>query len=124
MSYYIGQTTVADILGADNPRYFLALRRTDEGTLYFAKIDQLKDTGSITVNNPGLTQNDYEDFEYGVDFFDGRLQEDHSRPYKDLKYDQWRWDNKNCSYYIDSNGNFVVRINQEYAYSGDQLILE
>lgn len=123
MSYYIGQTTVADILGADNPRYFLALRRTDEGTLYFAKIDQLKDTGSITVNRPGLTQNDYEDFEYGVDFFDGRLQEDHSRPYPDLNYDQWRWDNKNCSYYIDENGNFVVRINQEYTYSGDQLIL-
>ena len=89
MSYYAGQTNIADILGSDNPRYFYALRRDEQGLLYFAKIDQLKDTGTIIINNPGLNENDFSDFEYGVDFFDGRLDEDHSRPYDNLYFDQY-----------------------------------
>jgi hypothetical protein len=122
MSYYAGQTNIADILGADNPRYFYALRRDEQGLLYFAKIDQLKDTGTITINNPGLNENDFNDFEYGVDFFDGRLDEDHSRPYQNLYFDQYRWDNKNISYYINDNGEFVVRVNQEFPYPpGSQI---
>lgn len=122
MSYYAGQTNIADILGADNPRYFYALRRDEQGLLYFAKIDQLKDAGTITINNPGLNENDFNDFEYGVDFFDGRLDEDHSRPYQNLYFDQYRWDNKNISYYINDNGEFVVRVNQEYPYPpGSQI---
>ena len=44
MTYYVGnENSLADLLGAGNPRYFYALRRTDEGELFFAKIDQLKD---------------------------------------------------------------------------------
>jgi len=122
MSYYAGQTNIADILGSDNPRYFYALRRDEQGLLYFAKIDQLKDTGTIIINNPGLNQNDFSDFEYGVDFFDGRLDEDHSRPYENLYFDQYRWDNKNIFYYINDNGEFVVRVNETYPYQpGSQI---
>jgi hypothetical protein len=122
MSYYAGQTNIADILGSDNPRYFYALRRDEQGLLYFAKIDQLKDTGTIVINNPGLNQNDFSDFEYGVDFFDGRLDEDHSRPYQNLYFDQYRWDNKNIFYYINDNGEFVVRVNETYPYQpGSQI---
>lgn len=122
MSYYAGQTNIADILGSDNPRYFYALRRDEQGLLYFAKIDQLKDTGTIIINNPGLNQNDFSDFEYGVDFFDGRLDEDHSRPYENLYFDQYRWDNKNIFYYINDNGEFVVRVNETFPYPpGSQI---
>ena len=122
MSYYAGQTNIADILGSDNPRYFYALRRDEQGLLYFAKIDQLKDTGTIIINNPGLNQNDFSDFEYGVDFFDGRLDEDHSRPYDNLYFDQYRWDNKNIFYYINDNGEFVVRVNETFPYPpGSQI---
>jgi len=117
MTYYVGnENNLADLLGADNPRFMYALRRTDEGDLYFVKIDQLKDMDGVTINNPGLTQNDFQDFEYGVDFFDGRKEDDHSRPYSNLQWDQYRWDNKNMYYYIDDNGNFVVRVNQQYTY--------
>jgi hypothetical protein len=123
MTYYVGgEVSQSDLLGAGNPRYFYALRRTDDGTLYFAKIDQLKDTGTIVINTPGASTEDFTDFEYGVDFFDGRLAEDHSRPYDNLYWDQYRWDNKNIFYYLDSNGNFVVRINQSYTYDPTQII--
>jgi hypothetical protein len=117
MTYYIGgEVNQSDILGT-TPRFFYALRRTDDGLLYFAKIDQLKDIDSVIVNNTGLSENDFSDFEYGVDYFDGRLASDHSRPYPNLYWDQYRWDQKNCYYYINDNGQLVVRINQAYSYT-------
>lgn len=123
MTYYIGnETSIADLLGADNPRYFYALRRDEDGLLFFAKIDQLKDTSAITVNIPGPNTQNYEDFEYGVDFFDGRLEEDHSRPYANLYWDQYRWDSKNCYYYLDTLGNIIVRINQSYSYPPELIV--
>jgi hypothetical protein len=127
MTYYVGnEYNLSDLLGQDNPRYFYGLARTDgginDGTLYFYKIDQLSSTASIMLNVPGPSANNYETFEYGVDFFDGRLATDHSRPYPNLAFDQYRWDNKNCYYYIDSSGELVVRINQVYPYSQSQII--
>ena len=123
MTYYIGnENNLTDILGASNPRFFYALRRDEEGQVYFAKIDQLSSNEVITINAPGLSENNYKDFEYGVDFFDGRREEDHSRPYSNLAWDQYRWDARNVYYYINDNGEFIVRINQEYVYSQDNTV--
>lgn len=123
MTYYVGgEVNQADLLGEGNPRYFYALRRTDDGLLYFARIDQLKDTGTITINNPGPSADDFNEFEYGVDFFDGRSEEDHSRPFDNLRWDQYRWDNKNVNYYINEEGEFVVRINQAYSYPPESVV--
>lgn len=119
MTYYIGnEFNLNDLLGEDNPRYFLAMRRSDpDGTLYFTKVDQLSSTDSIILNSPGGGQNNFENFEYGVDFYDGRNATTHARAYPNLYYDQYRWDNKNCYYYISAKGELVVRINQVYNYS-------
>jgi hypothetical protein len=127
MTYYIGgEIALNDILGEGNPRFFYALRRQDDGTntgnLYFTKIDQLSSTDTITLNAPGTSDNNFESFEYGIDFFDGRLASDHSRPYPNLSFDQYRWDGKNCYYYINANGELIVRINQVYPYTEDQII--
>jgi hypothetical protein len=123
MTYYIGgELNQSDILGIGNPRFFYGLKRLDDGTLFFIKIDQLSSTESIELNVPGSNENNYEEFEYGVDFFDGRSAEDHSRPYPNLYFDQYRWDNKNCYYYLDNTGALVVRINQAYTYSPEQIV--
>jgi len=124
MTYYVGnEYNLNDLLGEGNPRFFYGLRRADDGTLYFSKIDQLSSTSSITLNVPGSNANNFENFEYGVDFFDGRLATDHSRPYPNLYFDQYRWDNKNCYYYLDSaTGQLVVRINQQYTYAQNQIV--
>jgi hypothetical protein len=121
MSYYLG-TNPSELTGGQNTRYFYAIRRTDDGLLYFVKIDQLKDDDAITINNPGLNQNDFTEFEYGIDFFDGRLEEDHSSPYSNLQWDQYRWEDRSIFYYIDDNGEFVVRINKEYIYDPTQIV--
>ena len=127
MTYYIGgEYNVNDILGEGNPRFFYALRRQDDGinagNLYFTKIDQLSSTDTITLNAPGNSNSNFESFEYGIDFFDGRLAADHSRPYSNLAFDQYRWDGKNCYYYINANGELIVRINQVYPYTQDQIV--
>lgn len=124
MTYYIGnEVNQDDILGIGNPRFFYAIRRTDDGILYFAKIDQLRDIDAeIIINNPGLTENDFTEFTYGTDYFDGRAESDHSRPHINLQWDQYRWDNKNMFYYINDNGEFVVRVNKQYDYpAGSQI---
>lgn len=123
MTYYIGRdNTNSELLGTNQPRYFYAIRRDDDGLLYFAKVDQMRDQGSITINNPGLAEDDFTDFSYGVDYFDGRLEEDHSRPHPNLQWDQYRWDDKNMYYYINSTGELVVRINQSYTYPPELII--
>lgn len=123
MTYYVGnENNLNDLLGEGNPRYFYGLRRTDDGTLYFTRIDQLTDTSSVTVNTAGSNGDNFESFEYGVDFFDGRLATDHSRPYPNLYFDQYRWDNKNCYYYLSStDGSLIVRTNQSYTYDATQV---
>lgn len=123
MTYYIGQGADSGVLG-DQKRYLYALYRDDVGDLYYWKIDNLTNDGSYFVNNPGLAQNDFEDFEYGVDFFDGRLADDHSRPYPNLAFDQYRWDNRNIYYYINESGDFCAKINQAHVYPADQIISE
>jgi hypothetical protein len=88
----------------------------------FTKVDQIASSASISINVAGSNGNNFENFEYGVDFFDGRLATDHSRPYTNLYFDQYRWDSKNSYYYIDAQGNLVVRINSNYVYTAEQIV--
>lgn len=120
--YYAGSVSLNDILGQGQARYFYGLRRDDAGMLFFGRIDQVTGSGSIIINVEGFTENNFEEFEYGVDFFDGRLELDHTRPFPNLYWDQYRWDNKNISYYITDQGIFVARINQAYTYPVESQI--
>lgn len=123
MTYYVGgELSLNDILGEGNPRFFYGMRRDDNGTLFFSKIDQLRDTNTITINVPGPNSGNFEQFEYGIDFFDGRLAQDHSRPYPNLVFDQYRWDGKDCYYYINAAGELVVRVNTAYVYDQSQIV--
>lgn len=112
-NYYLG-TAPEDLLG-DSPRYWYALRRNEDGELFLLRSDQLKDKDSIELNIPGPPEDNFEDFEPGVDYFDG-IQENHEVSYDNLVWVQYRWDNRNMLYYVDSEGRLVQRINQGYAY--------
>jgi hypothetical protein len=50
-----------------------------------------------------------------VDFFEGRDVE-HTKIYDNLNYEQFRWDSRNILYYIDSEGQLVLRVNEPYTY--------
>jgi hypothetical protein len=115
MAYYIGDYNVESILGVGVPRFFYGLRKTDDGELYLGRLDQLNPDDVIEVNQPGTPEDNYNDFEVGIDFLEGR-DVNHDVVYDNLTYEQYRWDNRNLYYYIDDDGQLVVRISEEYVY--------
>lgn len=114
-TYYVGDHDTGALLGAGNARYYYALRRTEEGDLYFTRVDQLIGDDEIIINNIGLAADDFTEFAIGVDYFDGR-NTDHIRPDPNLHPDQYRWDSRSIYYYINAEGELVARVNKAYTY--------
>lgn len=111
---YLGQN-IADLVNQTDARYFYGLRRTDDGELYFVKADQLKAGESIEINKIGDPAENYPDFSQGEDFFEGRDVK-HRKVYENLNYEQMRWDNRSVLYYIDDEGQLVLKINEDHTY--------
>ena len=110
MSNTVGQDTNVYLENGVKDRYFYGLRRTDEGELYIGKVDQLSANDPVTINLPGNIDDNYKEFDQGYDFYEGR-DLNHSKPFVNLKYEQFRWDDVNLNYYINDEGEFVVRLN-------------
>ena len=121
-TYYVGNNPDQLIQQLGESRYFYALRRDEDGYLYLYKTDQLAGAEDvIQVNKIGDDPSkDFTDFEFGVDFFDGRLPNHEIDPeIANINWEQFRWDSRNIFYYINDEGEFVVRVNQPYAYPAD-----
>ena len=114
MSNYTG-TTPDHINGAIPDRYFYGLRRTDNGELFIGKMDQMSTTDNVTINNPGDPTKNYPSFQEGQDFYEGR-DVNHNLVYENLNYEQLRWDGRNISYYINSEGELIARVNHSFTY--------
>jgi hypothetical protein len=112
-NYYLG-TTPQEALG-NSPRYFYALRRNNDGELFFLRSDQLKDKDQVELNQPGAVEENFEDFEAGIDFFEG-IDIDHEIEYLNLLWPQYKWDFRSLLFYVDEQGQLVVRTNQNYTY--------
>ena len=115
MTYYVGDVNLQNLLGEGVPRFFYGLRRTDDGEIYLGKLDQLRADEAVAINNPGATEDNYEGFETGIDFTEGR-DVNHNLVYANIKYEQYRWDGRDLFYYIDADGQLVIRINENYSY--------
>jgi hypothetical protein len=112
-TYYVG--TSPDSALGDSPNYFYAIRRNNDGELFLVRSDQLRDKDSITINEPGAPGENFEDLEPGIDYFEG-IQANHEPAFANIKYPQYRWDNRSILYYVDEEGQLVERINYSYTY--------
>ena len=112
-NYYLG-TTPDEALG-NSPRYLYMIRRNQDGEIFLVRSDQLRDKTAIELNIPGEPIDNFEDFEPGVDYFEG-ITDDHELEYANLYWPQYRWDNRSVLYYVDDEGQLVQRINQNYNY--------
>ena len=122
MTYYVGNNPDNLITQLGETRYLYALRRDEQGYLYLYKADQLAGKDDVfQVNKIGDDPSkDFVDFEVGADFFDGRLENHEIDPdIANINWEQYRWDSRNIFYYVNEQGEFVVRINQPYAYPAD-----
>jgi len=113
-NYYLG-TSPEDRLG-DTPRFFYGFRKNENGSLFLVRSDQLRDKDVVQVNNPGEESENYTDFEVGVDFFEG-IDVNHNPVYDNLRYQQYRWDDRAMFYYVNDEGELVVRLNTNYTYN-------
>ena len=113
---YVGETA-DQIIASLKDRFFYGLRRTDQGELFLGKMDQLGQgaNAEIQINKPGDNSNDFDDFEEGSDFYEGRNVE-HELVYSNLNYEQYRWADKNIWYYINSDGELVASVNKKHVY--------
>jgi len=117
MSYYIG-TTPTEVANGFIKRYFYGLRRNEDGELFLVVLDQLRggDQNVVIVNDLGISSENYPDFEEGIDFLDG-IDVDHDQLYPNLRYQQFKWENRSLLYYIEQEtGSFVQRISEAYDY--------
>lgn len=115
MGNYIG----AGPSSAEQKSYFYGLRRDDAGNLYFAKVDLTSNTDSVTLVDPTLRGSQKTQYEFpgiGSDFFAGR-NADHTLVDPSLKYEQYKWDSENMYYFLNAQGQLVLRINNTYSYS-------
>ena len=111
---YTGQTP-GEIVQSFGKRYFYGLKRTDQGELWFGKLDQMQPEQSLQVNIPGDPEDNFDNLEEGQNFFEGRDVQ-HKKVYENLNYEQFKWDNRNIMYYVDDEGQLVARINQNYTH--------
>jgi hypothetical protein len=111
-NYFLGNTQ-EQVLG-NVPTIFYGMRRDDEGNLYFVRTNQISGE-AVTINAPGDLDDNYEDFTFGTDYVAG-IDENHEIVSANLKYPQYKCQNSNLYYYVNSEGQLVVRVNQKYTY--------
>lgn len=110
--YVVGKTV--DQFKNSTDTYFFALRRSEDGDLYLTKTKLNSPSGTVDLF-PSEVPELFADYDIpGDDYFDGR-KEDHTLEYteEELKYEQWKWVDGIRSYYIDSDGYFVVSIGKD-----------
>lgn len=100
-----------------NNRYFYGLRRTDAGELYMVKADLLRLEDGVQLNRPGDIDENYNNWSRGEDFFEGRDQQ-HRKTYPNLVYEQYKWDGRNLFYYVNKDGELVLKVNEAHTYPG------
>jgi len=115
MSHYIGNNPESIVQGFIK-QYFYGMRRNEDGELFLLRQDQLSGQGTATINDIGIGDNNYPDFEEGIDYLEG-IDANHNIVYDNLRYQQMKWDGRLLTYYIDpTDGQFIVRISEDYVY--------
>ena len=115
MSHYIGNNPESIVQGFIK-QYFYGMRRNEDGELFLLRVDQLSGQGTATINDIGVGENNYPDFEEGIDFLEG-IDANHDIVYENLRYQQIKWDGRLLTYYIDpTDGQFIERISEDYVY--------
>jgi hypothetical protein len=115
MSHYIGNNPESIINGFIK-RYFYGMRRNDDGELFLIRQDQLSGEGTVVINDVGVGENNFPDFEEGIDYLEG-IDANHDIVYENLRYQQLKWDGRLLTYYVDPiDGQFIVRISEDYNY--------
>lgn len=114
MSRYIGSTGT---LGS-NPSYYYRLTRDETGYLVFTKVDLIADNTEIVVNNNEVSTDeaDQQQFVLGSDVVVVNIDENHEIINSAAGHSQYKIKPEDLLYFINENGDMIVRINGSYDY--------
>ncbi len=92
-----------------------ALRRDDDGMLQYTKIRSIDNE---TADFHRLDGTPYLDISTGVyDYVDETTEDKSYKNHPQDKYQQYRFDSRKVQYFIDDDGYFVIRFNEDYDYT-------
>jgi len=99
-----------------NDFYIHALRRDDDGMLYYTKV---KTTDPVVADFHRKDGTPYPDFLEGADYVEETTEEKTYTNHIADKYQQYRFDFRRITYFIDSDGYLVARFgNYDYTTEG------
>ncbi len=113
MSLYLSASTavVGQTVGQSNDFTVHALRRDADGMLHYTKA---RSTEDATFDFHRTDGEDYTDFLQGTDYVTETTANKSLTNDPDDKYQQFRFDFRNLTYFIDSDGYLVARLNKTY----------
>ena len=114
-NYYLGQTPEEFL--SQTSRYFYGITRTTEGFLKVTKVNLDSSTDSNNLENVGALSQTFDDFEEGVDFFEGVDATTHMPNYVGMNFEQYKWSSDDLYYFVDGNGVLTVRVDIPYNYA-------
>tara|TARA_B100000085_G_scaffold72142_1_gene64632 strand:+ start:779 stop:1174 length:396 start_codon:yes stop_codon:yes gene_type:complete len=104
------------VFSESNQFFVHALRRDSDGMLHYTKV---KTTDTAVMDFHRTDGTPYPDFLDGVDYLDETTEEKTHTNHSADKYQQYRFDLRRISYFIDDDGYFVVRFGDyDYATEG------
>lgn len=110
-----GSINDTSTLKKENDWYTHALRRDSSGMLYYT---QVRSTDSNVVGDFYRTDgSQYPDFLEGIDYVEETTEEKTYTNHPADKYQQFRFDFRRISYFIDDDGYFVARVGGTYDYN-------
>ena len=114
MSLYLSASTATQEQNVANSNDFTvhALRRDKDGMLYYTNA---RSTEDVVYDFHRTDGEEYKDFLQGQEYIDATPNA--ARAYSndpDDKYQQFRFDFRHLTYFIDSDGYLVARLNKDY----------
>jgi len=112
MSRYIGTT------GGLPPNYFYRLSRDSSGYLVFTKVDLNADGTEVVINtNASITaEGDQQSFDISSDAVVINIDANHELINQAAGHSQYKIKPEDLLYFINENGDLIVRINGSYDY--------
>jgi hypothetical protein len=110
-NFYLGQSP--EFFLNQTARYFYGMSRTSDGFIKVTKVNLDSDLEPVNLSINGT----YDNFEEGIDFFEGVDATTKMPNYTGMNFEQYKWSADDLYYYVDANGVLSVRVDTPYNYS-------
>ena len=119
MALYLSASTavVGHTLGQSNDFTVHALRRDESGMLHYSKARSTEDNSATPFDYHRMDGTQYDDFLQGTEYVTADAGAKKLTNHDHDKYQQFHFDFRNLTYFIDDEGYLVARLNKTYDYT-------